>query len=83
MWKKILFKSIFVFTAMFIVATSMSSCSGGGHCSTCNNADGKCTNCKGEGYLYFDYILSPSSLEFSQNGGDKLVSITTYKKWKP
>lgn len=56
-------------------------CGGDGHCTTCNNSDGKCTNCKGEGYLYYDYILSPSSLEFSQNGGDITVSITTYKKW--
>lgn len=56
-------------------------CGGDGHCTTCNNSDGKCTNCKGEGYLYYDYILSPSSLEFSKNGGDITVSITTYKKW--
>ena len=56
-------------------------CGGDGHCSVCNNRDGKCTNCKGEGYLYYDYIVSPTSLEFDANGGSRLVSVNTKKSW--
>ena len=59
-----------------------SVCGGDGHCTACNNSDGKCSKCRGEGYIYYDYVLSPVSLDFTHDGEEKSVSITTNKSWK-
>lgn len=58
------------------------TCGGDGHCATCKNSNGLCYNCNGEGFIYCDYSLSPNPIELSHEGGDKSISITTYKKWK-
>ena len=42
------------------------TCGGDGHCSTCHNADGKCINCEGKGYIW----VKPNSGGGGYSGDD-------------